>query len=1302
MEFVSRISNLVQNQFPEFYKEDGENFIAFITAYYEYLEEEGKLTNTIRNLKSYRDIDTTLDQFIEYFRRDLLPSIPTEAIADKAIMAKYIKNFNVSRGTLASYKLMFRALFNEDIDVKYPSEQILKVSDGDWRLERYLVTSYDESTYKFIGKTIKGVDSDAEALVEEIVRRTINGRDLMQLILSNIRGSFNNNEPIKLKSDAAGTGHTPTVEAGINSITIISSGSGYEPGDVVKLISQQNGDFGKIIVTDTADLGGVLTFTIEDGGSGYTPTVDAAYGATSVRFVGGDGSEPASFIISRDDIVDTFALSVNLNMFASNNIFGDSGINVDDEWVRTNDDGSQSLITTTGVRSTLGGNIICSPRYGFPESGVPVSRADFHDHANAVINVANNTYELRVGQSIHGVSSEANGQVIAIVDPTPGDAWVRVNTYGTFQVNEDLKVGSLLSGNTVGKIIEFQSNTIGYHVLEIANNDGVEIVAGDEIVGTQPFNTITDNSRDLNPIEPNFSFGVIKDVLSVQGYAYEYNPTSNTVLTGTVTASGNTVTGSGTSFLSDFQNGDVIKIDGYRKRVAAINTDTEIVCASAFESDITAATAYGRGGKYRSIVTTRVGANNSANSFGSGSGRYSQFKSGPMGAFYEGEGLRLLGSSTVVGNVVTSTSNTQIENMHTRLRDSFVFETSVFGTISQLSLVDGGENYSVAPKIIVEEPDIGSLGIGEAYITLHTNEANWGTSNTAFTGLDTNDIVKQTETGAIGDVKGGVNSAIVSERYYSANGTYETVVRVWQKFGQKFPGNIYFVGPNHYIGYNRGAHEYQVGDELIRRFRPFEFNARLEKMDEEYIPGEIDSRSPSEVGSAKIVNVLDKGVLGRNAKINAAVGADGTISNLKVVDSGFAYRDKEEVFVEGVGGTQARVRLGLGGVANSEGYYATTRSHISTSRGYIHDNRYYQEYSYEISSPISLQRYKDIAMRLVHPAGQALYGKYLAHSNVTIDTTANTENKTLRKIPGSVVMTKSRASGYLDLSSGNNIISGTSTDLANEFTESKHYKMTVDVARAYANVASGSITPSSVEVYINGHYHTAPTVTISAPQTSGGTQAVATAVMNGTEVANLSFSEVGTGYTNPPTITFSVEQTIQGQDDYNQSFAIDTSKKDKYNVFKNDVFLIEGEDYTVNSRTKLTLTESPTHADVIDVYTKGDDILVEYDHNKFETITLNKITSATSANLNMAWSRDSVLGANIFFNKNWDIYATSSSFGATHFNDGDNIIVDIGGGVLNKMKINRVLTNLSANLVSEWTSVDFVSSNTYYEYTDIQ
>jgi len=888
MSVSNKISTLVKNQFPDFYKEDGENFLAFIEAYYEYMEQSGKLTDGIANLQDYRDIDKTLDEYVEYFRKDLLPSIPASTIADKRLLAKAIKNFNQSRGTLASYKLLFRSVYNEDVELSYPADQILKVSDGDYRIDRYLIASYNSATYSFIGKTIKGAESGAECLVEDVVRRVVRGRDLMQILVSNIKGTFNNLEPVRLLTDTAGSGHVPIIEAGISTATIVSPGGEYAPGDVVDLISSDVGDFGKVVVTSISDLGGTLTFSLADGGSGYTPSTQP--GGSVIEFIGGDGSSPASFRIDNNDIGDTFAVQMNTNLIASNNIYGSLA----------------PIVSPYGLNSTFANTLLSNPSFGFPEIGEAVTQTNYRDNANAVINIAN-TQTIKVGDSLYSANNSANATVLSIVNVTAGNTAVRVDAYKNFTNGHTLRSRfANSSGNTVGTSISFQSNTIGYHVMQVGNVAGQIISTGDELVG-----------------RTSGAFGVVKKVI-------------------TTTA------------------------NGYTRGVG--------------------------GADDRDLVYLQVGANTTANTS-------SQFDNGAMKAFVANEGLRLVAANTTVGNVVSQTANTKIENIHTKLSDSFLFSAETIGTIDKLSLVVGGSGYSVAPTISVRENDIASLGIGEAYITMQSNNINWGTGNSSFTKLDTNDKIVQSSSGATGHVKGGhaPNQGITVTAH--ANGIYEMTVRVWQDILQRKPGNIVFANNT---------------------------TVALQSFNSSYTPGlEADARSVIDTGSAKITFVKDEGVLGDNAIINAGVGANGTITGLRVLDSGYAYKHNEQVVMTATTrplATSAEVTLGLSGVANAEGYYATTRSHVSSARGFIQDSKYYQEYSYEIVSAISLDRYKDYALKLVHPAGQALFGKFRSQSNVSIDVTVSTHNKK-----------RQQSNGSISINNGSYTITGVGTSFLSEF-----------------------------------------------------------------------------------------------------------------------------------------------------------------------------------------------------------------------------------------------------------------------------
>ena len=124
-----KISTLVASQLPEFIQSDYPTFIAFLEAYYEFLEN-----NTISDLKSLRDLDDTLDSFVKYFRHELASNVPYTVENERFLLEK-IKQQYVAKGSEASFKFLFRLLYNKDITVAYPGKQMLRASDGKWNQE---------------------------------------------------------------------------------------------------------------------------------------------------------------------------------------------------------------------------------------------------------------------------------------------------------------------------------------------------------------------------------------------------------------------------------------------------------------------------------------------------------------------------------------------------------------------------------------------------------------------------------------------------------------------------------------------------------------------------------------------------------------------------------------------------------------------------------------------------------------------------------------------------------------------------------------------------------------------------------------------------------------------------------------------------------------------------------------------------------------------------------------------------------------------------------------------------------------
>jgi hypothetical protein len=147
-------SALITGQLPEFIVENYPNFVQFLTAYYKWMESQplqtananngGVIYNT-KNLLNYRDLDNNSgafynyytqedDDFLNYFTNDFLPYFPNSIALDKTKLIKAAKNFYNRKGSYESVQFLFRVLYDEEINIYYPKNNILKASDGKWNI----------------------------------------------------------------------------------------------------------------------------------------------------------------------------------------------------------------------------------------------------------------------------------------------------------------------------------------------------------------------------------------------------------------------------------------------------------------------------------------------------------------------------------------------------------------------------------------------------------------------------------------------------------------------------------------------------------------------------------------------------------------------------------------------------------------------------------------------------------------------------------------------------------------------------------------------------------------------------------------------------------------------------------------------------------------------------------------------------------------------------------------------------------------------------------------------------------------
>lgn len=267
-----KISQYVENQFPEFYREEGQNFIAFMKAYYEWLEQPENTTYKTRHLLEWADVDSTIDQFILYFKEKYLKNIQFNTESNKKLLIKNATDLYRTKGTERSIDLFFKLVYGVDAEVQYPSERLFKLSDGDWETPYYLEITYSTENINYIGKQIIGSVSGATAFVEKYIRRRAGVGYVNLIYISNLVGDFIKGEDIGTVTSGVSryTTKSARVIGSIKSVTIIDKGNQFAVGDTVSFTDSSRGVGGLARVTSIGEDTGIVDFILVDGGWGYS------------------------------------------------------------------------------------------------------------------------------------------------------------------------------------------------------------------------------------------------------------------------------------------------------------------------------------------------------------------------------------------------------------------------------------------------------------------------------------------------------------------------------------------------------------------------------------------------------------------------------------------------------------------------------------------------------------------------------------------------------------------------------------------------------------------------------------------------------------------------------------------------------------------------------------------------------------------------------------------------------------------------------------------------------------------------
>lgn len=181
---------------------------------------------SLKNFWNINDIDLTLNNMTSKFMGEYMIDFPQNFpnisesldINDKInrnytvedfrrFLVKNSKDFYTSRGTEGSFRYLFRTVFNKEMQIYYPQEDLLKSSDNTYislnSLHVSPVSEFDLETFNFKNNYIVGEYSGATALVYDYFLIDRNNKMTLQLFLetSTMLGKFVYNENLKFLND---------------------------------------------------------------------------------------------------------------------------------------------------------------------------------------------------------------------------------------------------------------------------------------------------------------------------------------------------------------------------------------------------------------------------------------------------------------------------------------------------------------------------------------------------------------------------------------------------------------------------------------------------------------------------------------------------------------------------------------------------------------------------------------------------------------------------------------------------------------------------------------------------------------------------------------------------------------------------------------------------------------------------------------------------------------------------------------------------------------------------------------------
>ena len=197
------------------------------------------------NLLSYADVDKTSGDFLEYFRRDFMPFIDRDVLANKRLLQKHVQELYLSKGTKESYEFLFRILYGLEAEVTFPGENVIKPSVSEFSEPTVMRLSSIKDLTVYKKGLVKKLDGQGAVVAQAYINDSsgmggTNDADTayeLELVMPHV-GTFNQGDTVTLSDrDGLRIDAEATVRGVITDI---------DPTDSSIYLGQEDGNAGDV------------------------------------------------------------------------------------------------------------------------------------------------------------------------------------------------------------------------------------------------------------------------------------------------------------------------------------------------------------------------------------------------------------------------------------------------------------------------------------------------------------------------------------------------------------------------------------------------------------------------------------------------------------------------------------------------------------------------------------------------------------------------------------------------------------------------------------------------------------------------------------------------------------------------------------------------------------------------------------------------------------------------------------------------------------------------------------------------